>query len=113
MINGLRLHIIYFIDIKLSNIIHRYYCKQLAALVRDIVTCLRCSGHVQAAAVARQHCAVLGLVMCKTAEQMRGLTADNDLSYSTAQSALRLYMWGGTARGAAPRDTARVLSQHS
>ena len=36
-----------------------------------------------------------GARMCKTAEQMRGLTADNDLSYSTAQSALRLYMWGG------------------
>ena len=54
-----------------------------------------------------------GEVMCKTAEQMRGLTADNDLSYSTAQSALRLYMWGGIARGAEPRDTARVLSQHS
>ena len=58
-------------------------------------------------------CGAGGEVMCKTAEQMRGLTADNDLSYSTAQSALRLYMWGGIARGAAPRDTARVLSQHS
>ena len=40
-------------------------------------------------------CGAGGEVMCKTAEQMRGLTADNDLSYSTAQSALRLYMWGG------------------
>ena len=53
----------------------------------------------------------MAIVMCKTAEQMLELTADNDLSYSTAQSALRLYMWAGAARGSAPRDTARVLSQ--
>ena len=32
----------------------------------------------------------MAIVMCKTAEQMLELTADNDLSYS-AQSALRLY----------------------